>query len=923
MSLIDRPIVSRQKRGLAMNKILTAFLCFFFFLSLGASSTAAAGGQKAKPAAKHAEIKPDGQKAMEHINYLGSDELQGRRSGTPEYRKAAEYVAAKFQEYGLRPAGDNGTWFQEVPIKDWKVFSQPVRLEMTAPQHRVYFAGRGRDFQPLSGTGSGIVKGRMAFAGYGVISEKAKWNDYEGLDVKGRVVMVLPGAPASADADESKEWTLEKKIQIAADNGAVGLIEMDLSVPGRSLKTVPKPSDPIRKKDGCPAGFVVMRAGRGFCDDAFYAVGKSWKYPVSAMMREKKPYPMAIETAVEMEAHFVWEDRTAPNVVGVLPGTDAKLKNECIVFGGHLDHVGVGMDGFICNGADDDATSAATIIEVLRVMKANNFKPKRTLVIGAWMGEELGLRGSGWYTDHPAFPLEKTAIYVNIDMVGTGDSDLWVGGMMEFSDLYDIVREGLEPDIQAKLHPRNYYRGSDHSSFLKKGVPWISLRTGNPLTRELDDEHPEYHLAGDRPEYIRPELMELAARYHYQALTHLANTNKTLLDPMFFTRFIHRDANVVDTHCDTISRYLAGEDLTKDLPKGHIDIPKLKKGSVDLQVFACYVAPPQNETEKITAAKRAFDQIDGVHRFIADNPNDLGLVLTPGDLAFHKNAGRVGILIGIEGGYAIENDLSLLRAFYKSGVRLMTLTHWTRTDWADASGDEKPELGGLTEFGEKVVKEMNKLGMVIDVSHVHDETFWDVIKISEQPVVASHSCCRDISDHFRNLTDDMLKALAKNGGVIGINFAPDFLNAELGKKREAAAVEIAKKYGMPEDFRLWASADPRKREKALAELKVKTAEIEKAMGPVTVKTVVDHIDHVVRVTGSADNVGLGSDYDGIGDPPKGLENIGKIMAITEELKARGYKEEDIRKILGENFLRVFKRVTGTPAAKQMETEINL
>ena len=898
-----------------MKKPASLFVGLVFLLSLGAFFLAEADGQKAKAPAQAAPVKPDGRKAMEHLNILGSDDFQGRLSGTPEYRRAAEYVAAKFKESGLQPAGDNGGWFQEVPLKDWKHFGQPVRLEITAPRRRVYFAGRSRDFSPVSGTGSGLASGKLAYAGYGVVSEKAKWNDYRGLDVKGRIVMILPGAPDAMEADEKKEWTLERKIKTAADLGAVGLIEMDLSAPGQSLKTAPRPSDPIRKKDGCPAGFVVMRAGRSFCDDAFYTVNKSWKYLVSRTLREKKPDSLALDTAVEMEAHFVWEDRTAPNVVGVMPGADPKLKNEYIILGGHLDHVGLGVDGFVYNGADDDAASAATILEVLRVLKANNFKPKRTLIFGAWMGEELGLLGSGWYADHPAFPLEKTAIYINIDMVGTGDTDLWVGGLMEFADLFDIVKEGLEPDIQAKLKPRNYYRGSDHSSFLKKGLPWISLRSGNPLTPELDDEHPEYHQAGDKPEYIQPELLELAARYHYQVLTHLANTNKKLLDPMFFTRFIHRDANVIDTHCDTIGRYLAGEDLAKDLPTGHIDIPKLKKGSVDLQVFACYVAPPQNETEKITAAKRAFDQIDGVHRLVAENPNDLGLVLEPRDVAVHKNEGRVGVLIGIEGGYAIENDLSLLRSFYKSGVRLMTLTHWTRTDWADASGDEKPELGGLTEFGEKVIKEMNKLGMVIDISHVHDETFWDVISISDRPVVASHSCCRAISSHFRNLSDDMLKALAKNGGVIGINFMPGFLNAELGKKQDEAAIEIATRYGLPAETRLWFEADPQKREKAQAEFKVKTAEIEKTMGPVTLKTVVDHIDHVVKVTGSCNHVGLGSDYDGIIDPPKGLENIGKIMAITEELKARGYKEEDIRKILGENFLRVFQRVTAPAAGK--------
>lgn len=238
----------------------------------------------------------------------------------------------------------------------------------------------------------------------------------------------------------------------------------------------------------------------------------------------------------------------------------------------------------------------------------------------------------------------------------------------------------------------------------------------------------------------------------------------------------------------------------------------------------------------------------------------------------------------------------------------MTLTHWSRTDWADASGDEKAEFGGLTEFGEKVVKEMNRLGMIIDVSHVHDETFWDVIKITDSPIVASHSCCRALCDYHRNLSDEMLTALAKNEGVIGINYLPDFLNEEHSKMTNNLWMETTKKYGLPADYRELMKADPEKIKKFFQEYQKKSEELRKTLPPVDVKTVVDHIDHVVKVTGKADYVGLGSDFDGIGSTPAGLEHMGKISNITKELFARGYKERDIRKILGGNFLRVLRRV---------------
>jgi len=863
----------------------------------------------------------DGTKAKAHVDYLASDAMRGRRSGTVEYRKAAEYVAARFKEYGLRPGGEQDGWFQEVPITDVREVVPPVRLAITSPSRRFYFPGYRRDFQPLAGTGAGLVRGRLAFAGYGVVSGSTGWNDYDGVDVAGRIVMVLAGAPPGTSEEERKAWPLERKVAAASEHGAVGLIEMDVTVPGQQLRTVQRPTSGVGK-DKCPPGFVVVRAGASFCDDAFYVVGESWRYHASRMLRERKPSPVAIETVVEMEVHTSWEDRTAPNVIGVLPGVDQVLATEYILLGAHLDHVGTGVDGFVYNGADDDASGVATVLEVARLLHESGFKPRRTLVLCAWMGEEMGLVGSRWYTEHPLFPLARTAVYLNMDMVGTGDEDLWVGGLDEFRELFDVIREGLDPQIQKRMHARLQYTGSDHSSFRQKGVPWISLRTGGLLTQELDDEHPEYHAAGDDPTYVRPELLALAADYHWQIITHLANTGRTLLDPRFFTRFIHRDATVVDMHCDTISRYMEGEDLTKDLPTGHIDIPKLHEGSVGLQVFAAYVGPPRNATEKISSAKRAFDEIDAIHRFVAANPGDLSLVLAPSDLRPLKDGGKTGILIGIEGGYAIENDLGLLRSFYRAGVRLMTLTHWNRTDWADASGDEKAELGGLTGFGEQVVREMNRLGMIVDVSHVHDETFWDVMRVSTKPVVASHSCARALSDHFRNLSDDMLKALAKNGGVVGINFAPGFLNVELDRKQQEALIEVAKKHGIRADASVpmslsyleqqWQTMEPDRRERVMNDLRQAYADVEKALPPVDVKLVVDHIEHVIKVTGSANHVGLGSDYDGISSTPKGLENAGKLVAITEELRARGHSEQDIRKILGGNFMRVFEAVTRTP-----------
>jgi len=403
-------------------------------------------------------------------------------------------------------------------------------------------------------------------------------------------------------------------------------------------------------------------------------------------------------------------------------------------------------------------------------------------------------------------------------------------------------------------------------------------------------------------------IAAVACRRAEESTSMKSNTESAPAGAEARAALIHRDAIVVDLHCDTIGRFMDGADLSRDLPEGHIDIPKLKRGGVDLQVFACYSPPPADDAEKSKAAKKAFDQIEAVYRLVGQNPGDLEVVLAPSDFARLGRGGKIAVLIGIEGGYAIENDLDLLRAFHRVGARLMTLTHWTHTDWADSSGDPKPVWNGLTDFGRSVVAEMNRLGMIVDISHVSDKTFWDVLAVTKAPVVASHSCCRALSDHFRNLTDDMILALAKNQGMVGINFAPGFINAEKDKKRGVIWQEIAKKHGLPSDYMEAMRSDMGKKSAAWAEFAAGSAALDKEPPFVDVKAVVDHIDHVVKLTGNADHVGLGSDFDGIDSTPGGLENAGKLPAITEELVRRGYKEADIRKILGGNFIRVWNAV---------------
>ena len=350
----------------------------------------------------------------------------------------------------------------------------------------------------------------------------------------------------------------------------------------------------------------------------------------------------------------------------------------------------------------------------------------------------------------------------------------------------------------------------------------------------------------------------------------------------------------VDTHIDTVQRVLIGhEDLGKRSTKGHADLVRLVEGGVNVPTFSLWVPTYYSGSE---AVRRTLDLRDAMQSVFDAYPDRIELAVSHADIMRITKAGKIAAMLSAEGGHQIADDLAVLRMYYKLGVRSMTLTHFRNNNWADSSTD-KPLHNGLTDFGKQVVREMNRLGMMVDISHVSDKTFYDALAVSTKPVIASHSSCRAISAVPRNMTDDMLRALAKNGGVVGINFAEGFVNY-----KDVAAVNktIARISG----------GKPPGGGKALDDYANKEFQ-EEYMHPytpiATIEDVVAHIDHAVKVAG-IDHVGIGSDYDGITGPPRGLEDISKMTALTAALLKHGYSEADVQKIRGGNFLRVMQVV---------------
>lgn len=322
---------------------------------------------------------------------------------------------------------------------------------------------------------------------------------------------------------------------------------------------------------------------------------------------------------------------------------------------------------------------------------------------------------------------------------------------------------------------------------------------------------------------------------------------------------------VLDSHCDTPSLMIRGLDIGLDNDKGHVDFPKLSAGGVDASFFALYTSA---ELTPEQALARVMEMLAAIRDALDKYKDKAALALSPSEALSNKSKGLFSILLGMENGSPIQKSLSLLRLFYKMGVRYMTLTHNGDNEIADSAAEGK-RWGGLSPFGIEVVEEMNRLGMIIDVAHASDLTFNDIIKYSKSPVVSTHSCCRALASHPRNMTDDMIKLMADKGGVIQINFYPVFLSDSFARDYSTRG--------------------------------------ELAFPKPTADDVVRHIDHAVNVAG-VEHVGIGTDFDGIEVTPYGLENISKLPLVFDLLIKKGYSEDQIEKISGNNFLRVFNEV---------------
>jgi len=379
-------------------------------------------------------------------------------------------------------------------------------------------------------------------------------------------------------------------------------------------------------------------------------------------------------------------------------------------------------------------------------------------------------------------------------------------------------------------------------------------------------------------------------------------------------RAIHNSAIIIDTHADTPGRLVDENfDLAQDAGTGYLDFNKIKAGNLGAQFFSIWVEPKANKGNE---AKRALDMIDAVYEQARRHPDKMMMAYGTHDIVVAHQEHKLAALLGVEGGHAIEGDIRILRDYYRLGVRYMTLTWSNTNEIGDSSGDMDDKNiqrhGGLTPFGREVVEEMNRLGMIVDISHVADSTFYQALELSKAPVIASHSSSRALTNAPRNMTDDMLRALAAKNGVAQVNFYCAFVSQKYLDAAKQLRVQHDPDYEKVQS--LFIKPQTPETAKELAEAKAKLAP--KLPRP-PLSDLIDHIDHMAKVAG-VDHVGLGSDFDGIDCSPQGLDSVADLAKITEALSQRGYTAADLDKILGGNLLRVFGQVE--KVSRQMQRQ---
>jgi microsomal dipeptidase-like Zn-dependent dipeptidase len=621
--------------------------------------------------------------------------MQGRKSGQPSGAIGEEYIASKFKEWGLEPAGDNGTYFQNFIIEHRNI-KVGVKLEIIAEKTRRDFYYR-EDWRVQRFSGSGHFTAELVFVGHGIHAPEKKHDDYAGVDVKGKIVLFSTGTPQKLEKKLGDAAKMEKRIEAAQKLGARGAILFRPSTTSSRYFRI------RLNKEQYKHDFVILSVERKVTNFIF----KDLNTDASVLLQEinKKAKSQSLETGVRafVSVNAIFDEkRPSRNVLAKITGSDKALKDEYVVIGGHMDHLGISPMGDIMNGANDNASGTAVVMEIARIMKLNRAKPKRTVIFGLWAGEEQGLLGSRHYADDSTFPMNKTVTYINMDMVGHGSGKIPFQGTYYGPQIWKVLEEKLPKEILDYVEPgrADYYGGSDHVPFLSKGVPAFSIFT---------ESYPflKYHHSRDDSDLIKPEMLKKTGDFVHSAVKILASESRDFIPPLRHETYYLKYQTLINFKLSLLSGVVEHH---KDAKDSHVDL--------QLAVM--------KEEEGLSGDGLRIDILKKFLSASADikKAKNLSYYSSSRRLTGASRQGKTTIMAGLKGINAFRDNPRWAQVLVKQGLYFAFVE-----DPSFLFGEQ-----GLSEEGKNIIKAVNNSGLLLLVKGVDGSQAKLLLKESKKPL---------------------------------------------------------------------------------------------------------------------------------------------------------------------------------------------
>jgi Peptidase family M28 len=706
----------------------------------------AAGGPQQKRAAF------DGQAAYDYDKALASDAMQGRESGEPGERMAADYIVSKFKEWGLEPAGANGGYFQDFTF-EYNSVARDAALEVFAGEKKRDFIF-GEDWRQQRYSGSASVIAEIVFVGYGISAPGKQYDDYAGVDVKGKLVLLSTDSPRRFGDKLSDEAEFQARVRAAQDHGACGVLTFRSETQatgfggfrGNLKKDVYKPAFAIVTLEGKVVDFIFKH----LLTD-----------PRSAFQQvEMTGKPQSLQTGVRCALNLnvtLDEKRPARNVLAKITGADKNLKSEYVIIGGHYDHLGIDPTGDVFNGADDNASGTAVVMEVARTMKSNRAKPKRTVIFALWGAEEEGLLGSKYYTENPLYPLDKTVTYINLDMEGEGNGRVSFSGVYYAPYIWDIVKPALPKDILANVDTgRGGPGGSDHTYFLSQGVAAYSVFTQGP--------HFRTNRVGDVIDMIKPEVLKKSGDFVEAAVGILADAPKFPVLPHRRESYFWKNLTVANFETPPLEQAIAGH---KDAVDPDVDFQLAVVGEK---------AGVTGDALKVSAMNGLLDGLDAIRASKGLTAYSAGGAGMMGRRMFGRGGpAKTTVLAGLKGTAAFGDDPRWADVFSKAGIAFVAI------DGPGALFREK----ALSDDGRRMVEALGKANLLLVVKGLDSAQSRSLLENAKKPVFLETAGVPE---------KDVIDLVKKTGSAIGLVMGKDEDAASYFSKLDAAKKAAGAEY---------------------------------------------------------------------------------------------------------------------------------